>query len=169
MFKGIAYWATDQLPTWWPHAVEFNRGQGPEGPKIDHFQSRLKNPISLEISILTFRIPTKERSVVGGSLEIFNLASKFQSRRAILKCFNLCALSEAIDHRALYRILVSCLFSRGLRHYSTIIARLRLWRGLGWGGWVMLPARGCEIGHSLSHTPRAQRLKNIPDRPPGVK
>ena len=50
-------------------------------------------------------------------------------------------------------------FKRGLRDYRTTIARLSplLVSGLGWGGWELLPVRGCEIGrdrasqsHSLS-------------------
>ena len=34
------------------------------------------------------------------------------------------AVEDAVENRGLYRILVSRLFSRGLRHYSTTIARL---------------------------------------------
>ena len=66
----------------------------PKGPKIGkknsyvawNFQSRLN------ISISTFRIPHKNRALLCGSLEIFNLAWKFQSRRVILNLFNLWAL-----------------------------------------------------------------------------
>ena len=56
------------------------RKMHPKGPKTEKNQSRLKITISLEnfqsrlkFSILTFRIPHKNRGLVGGSLEIFNL------------------------------------------------------------------------------------------------
>ena len=55
--------------------------KNPKGPKIEKFQSRLKFSIPLEkfqsrlkFSIRTFRSPHKNRGLVGGSLEIFNLA-----------------------------------------------------------------------------------------------
>ena len=71
----------------------------PKGPKIEKNQSRLKLSISIEnsISLEIFNpgpseLPTKTRVLVGGSLEIFNLDWKFQSRRAILNFFNLWAL-----------------------------------------------------------------------------
>ena len=54
---------------------------------VRNFQSRMK------ISILTFRTPSKNRGLVGGSLEMFNLAWEFQSRRRSWFFFNLWALS----------------------------------------------------------------------------
>ena len=80
----------------------------PEGPNLEknqsrlnawkfqafawNFQSRLKTSISLEISISTLKTPHNNRGVVGGSLEIFNLAWKchsFQSRLQIsMSCSN---------------------------------------------------------------------------------
>ena len=63
-------------------------------------------------------------------------------------------LRVQLRSRARLRIAVSITFSfhaclnfeRGLRHYSATIARMGLLSGLGRGGWVILPARGCEIG-----------------------
>ena len=46
--------------------------KNPKGPRIEKIQSRLK------FSILTFSIPHKNRGLVGGSLEIFNLAWKLR-------------------------------------------------------------------------------------------
>ena len=56
--------------------------KNPKGPKIEKIQSRPSE------------FPTKNRGLLGGSLEIFNLDWKFQSRRAILIFFNLWALRE---------------------------------------------------------------------------
>ena len=53
-------------------------------------QSRLK------FSISTVRNPHKNRGLVGGSLEIFDLAWKFQSGRAILNFSNLWALRVSV-------------------------------------------------------------------------
>ena len=88
----------------------------PEGPNLEknqsrlnawkfqvfawNFQSHLKTSISLEIFNPNFVNSHKIRGLVGGSLEIFNLAWKchsfnlawkFQSRRAILKFFKIWA------------------------------------------------------------------------------
>ena len=49
---------------------------------------------SLNFSTLTFRITHKNRGLVGGLLDIFSLASKFQNWRAILTFLNLWALSD---------------------------------------------------------------------------
>ena len=49
------------------------------------------------------------------------------------------AVEEAVDYRGLYRIFVSCFFSKGPRRHSTIIVRLSLLSALGWGGGVILP------------------------------
>ena len=50
------------------------------------------------------------------------------------------AVKTAVDYCGL--IFVSCLFSRGLRHYSTTIARLSFPScGLGWGGAWIHPRR----------------------------
>ena len=47
----------------------------PEGPKIEKFQSRLKFSIEIEnVSLDLHNSPTKNWGLVGGSLEIFNLA-----------------------------------------------------------------------------------------------
>ena len=35
------------------------------------------------------------------------------------------AVEDAVENRSLYRVFVSRLFSRGLRHYGATIARLR--------------------------------------------
>ena len=62
------------------------------------FQSRLKISISIEIfNPGPSEFPTKNRGLLGGSLEIFNLDWKFQSRRAILKFFNLWALRDGFS------------------------------------------------------------------------
>ena len=66
----------------------------PKGPKIEKIQSHLKISISIESFNLDLQnSPQKKSGLVGGSLELFNLAWKFQSRRAILNFFNLWALS----------------------------------------------------------------------------
>ena len=57
-----------------------------------NFQSRLKTSISLESFNPGLRNRPQNRGLVGGSLEIFNLAWKFQSRRAILNFFKIWAL-----------------------------------------------------------------------------
>ena len=63
----------------------------PKGPKIEKNQS-----LSIEIfNPGPSEFPTKKnRGLVGGSLDNFNLDWKFQSRRAILNFFNLWALRE---------------------------------------------------------------------------
>ena len=61
-----------------------------KGPKIE------KKKVALECCNLAWKnsksqpseLPTKTRGLAGGSLEMFNLAWKFQSRRAILKYFS---------------------------------------------------------------------------------
>ena len=73
--------------------------QKPQAPlllkKVSQYTSHLYcNAPCLNISISTFRIPYRNRGLVGGSIEIFNVAWKFQSRRAILNFFNLWALRE---------------------------------------------------------------------------
>ena len=50
----------------------------PKGPKIEKIQSRLKFSISLEIFNPDLQNSNKNRGLVGGSLEMFNLVCKFQ-------------------------------------------------------------------------------------------
>ena len=70
----------------------------PKGPKIEKNQSRSKFSISLEnFNPGLSAFPTENRVLVGGWLEIFNLAWRFQSRRAILNFFNLWALRERLN------------------------------------------------------------------------
>ena len=60
-----------------------------------NFQSRSKFSISLEnFNPGPSEFPTKNRGLVGGALENFNLDWRFQSWRAILNFFNLWALRE---------------------------------------------------------------------------
>ena len=54
-------------------------------------------------------------------------------------------IAASVDYRGFCCIYISCLFSRDFRHDSTTITRLSLVTGLGCGGRVILPARGCEI------------------------
>ena len=65
----------------------FEGSPNPEGPTIKKNQSRSKLSISIEILNLARKfqsrrldIPTKNRAAVGGSLKIFILARNFQSR-----------------------------------------------------------------------------------------
>ena len=44
------------------------------------------------------------------------------------------AVEDAVENRGLYRVLVSRMFQRGLRHYSATIARLSPLSGLERGG-----------------------------------
>ena len=60
----------------------------PKSPKIK------KINLDWKFQSRTFRIPHKNRGLVGGPLENFNLDWKFQSRRAILIFFNLWALRD---------------------------------------------------------------------------
>ena len=79
------------LPSCSPHSLGYTRTSlhpyFPEGPTIKIIWSRSKFPISIEIFDLArkfqsrrLEFPTKNRAAVGGSLENFILARNFQSR-----------------------------------------------------------------------------------------